>query len=227
MPVRLLVGANGPSGEVQEHHRFGEPDSHAKRVVRAIPALPKTALFFQRVNILPSEPLSHVRYEVRLNTLEATQKLRRLDEVVLFLGVSVEKFIITIEDKIVVIEQLHVKWRRSAANQSCRRAHGVMFMPDVGRNREDTALLPLEGLLSAVFVPHGSGSLPFDDHDRLVKELAARDRLLSRRHFQNDRVIHHRIGQIDKRAVGVSSLPKTQANLSTVFDKETRVNRDT
>ena len=70
MPVRLLVGANGPSGEVQEHHRFGEPDSHAKRVVRAIPALPKTALFFQRVNILPSEPLSHVRYEVRLNTLE-------------------------------------------------------------------------------------------------------------------------------------------------------------
>jgi len=70
VPVCLLVRARGPSGKVQEHHRLGKPDSHAERVMRAIPALPKTALFFQRVNILPGEPLAHVRYKVRLDTLE-------------------------------------------------------------------------------------------------------------------------------------------------------------
>ena len=89
---------------MQEHHRLGKPDSHAERVVRTISALPKTTLFFQRVYILPSEPLSHVRYEVRLDTLEAAQEFRRLGKVVLFLGVAIEKFMVTVEEKIVVIE---------------------------------------------------------------------------------------------------------------------------
>jgi hypothetical protein len=99
-------------------------------------------------------------------------------------------------------------------------------MPDIGRDREDTALLPLEGFLPAVFVPHRSSSLALDDHDRLVKQLAARDGLFFRRHFQNHGVVDDRVGQIDERAVGVSISPKTQPNFSQVFDKETRMDRD-
>src|SRR4029453_15349286 len=71
VPVRLLVGTNGPSGKVQEHHGPGKPEAHAKRVMGAIAALPETALFLQRVNILPGEPLPHVGDEIRLDSLEA------------------------------------------------------------------------------------------------------------------------------------------------------------
>jgi hypothetical protein len=101
-----------------------------------------------------------------------------------------------------------------------------MLVPDVGRDRENAPLLPLEGFFSAFFVPHRSGSLALDDHDRLVKELAAGDGLSPRRHFQNHGVVHDCVGQIDECAVGVSRFPKIHPNLSQVFDKETRVNRN-
>ena len=101
-----------------------------------------------------------------------------------------------------------------------------MLVKDIGRDREDTARLPFESPLTAVFVPHGSRPLAVDDHHRLVEQLAAGHGFFAAWDFQNHGVVDDRVGQIDERAVGVARLPVPDRNFSQVFDKKPGVDRD-
>src|SRR6266545_1471007 len=159
---------------MKEHHRLGKSDAHAVSVLSAVAALLEAALFFQSIDVFPGEPLAHVGDEVGLNAVKAAQNLRRFYEIIFFFGEAIEELIIAIEDKIVVVEELHIKRRRGAGYQARRLVHGIMLVKDVGWNREDAAGLPFESPLTAIFVPHGSRPLTVDDHHRLVEQLAAR-----------------------------------------------------
>src|SRR3989449_9899591 len=112
--MRLLVCAGGPARKMKEHHRLGKSDAHAVSVLSAVAALLESALFFQSVDGFPCEPLAHVGDEVGRDAVKAAQNLRRFDEIIFFFSEAIEELVLAIEDKIVVVEELHVKRRRGA-----------------------------------------------------------------------------------------------------------------
>ena len=143
------------------------------------------------------------------------------------LRVALEKMKIVAEDKFFIVKELHIKRRRSDAQKPRLRVHGVVLVPNIGRNCKGRSYLPFEGFFAAVVVPQSGGSLAFDDDGYFIKQLPSRRGSLRGRDFQNVGVIELGSGKINERAVGIARAPKFNGNYARVFHKEARMNGNT
>ena len=72
-------------------------------------------------------------------------------------------------------------------------SHRIVLVKNIGRDREDAALLPLKSPLLAVLVPHGGRALAIDDHYGFVENLAAWRGLFAAGDFQDHGIVDHRV----------------------------------
>src|SRR5262249_55548044 len=91
-------------------------------------------------------------------------------------------------------------------------AGGVeVLVRGVERDREDRALLPLEGDLRALVVPHAGRAAAVEDVDHLLEELALRRELLAGRDLADVRVVRRARGVVvEEDALAAAARPRLQ-----------------
>ncbi len=111
--------------------------------------------------------------------------------VFLFRRKAVGKNEIVVENEIEIVKQVHHERRAGYGKKPDR---GVSLPVEVlvlcvQRNREQAARMPLEGLLLAISLPHGSGAMSLENIDHLFIKMLLRFQLCSRRDFADIAVV--------------------------------------
>src|SRR3989338_8106810 len=102
-----------------------------------------------------------------------------------------------------------------------------VLVPDIERQRDQTPLLPLEGLFGPFVVPYRRRPAPLEDIDQLLVNLSLGIQALAGSYLANigagrlSRPFH-----INKSAIASSSIPMADGNLSKVLDEKTLNYRD-
>src|SRR4249919_1131074 len=104
---------------------------------------------------------------------------------------AIGKHEIVVENEVEIMKQVHHERRAGDGKISDR---GVSLTIEVlvfcvQRNREQAARMPLEGLLLAISLPYGSGSMSAQNIDHLFIKMFLRFQLASRRDFADITVI--------------------------------------
>src|SRR5215471_919831 len=105
---------------------------------------------------------------------------------------AVEERIVTVKNKINVVEQVHHETaiRHGKITRRLAATRIEMLVVRVDGNSEQTSWSPFEGLLLAILLPHRSGAIAFGHVDHLFIEMFLRLGLAPRRNLANITVIH-------------------------------------
>src|SRR5262245_50307101 len=140
--------------------------------------------------------------------------------IAVFAAESIHKRKLIVEDKVQIAEAVDHLRRISQRNIACRLASRniEVLMPRVERRREEASLLPLEGLLLGSFVPHRGCSAAFENIDQLLKYIALRFALPSRRDLTNiGTACTPGSDQLNKGTEDADTPPKHHRNRAEIF----------
>src|SRR4030095_14995765 len=171
----------------------------------------------------------NVRNEIRIPSAVAFDDSAFAAEISLFAAEAIGECEGIVENKIQITKPIN-HHRRICKRDESRRLISLnvkMLAPGVERRRKHTALLPFEGLLTAVFGPNTGRAAPFDHVNQLLEQIALRQSLPLRRDFAYVTVTTAPgTKQIDKCA-GISlPFPHPHLDLAQVIDDKPLINRN-
>src|ERR1700756_424659 len=131
-----------------------------------------------------------IRYEVHRH-LESPDLSLAAEIVFVLRRKAIGKNEIVVKNEIEIVKQIHHERRAGDGKIS----DGGVSLPievlilSVQRNRKQTPRMPLEGLLFAISLPHGSGSVSAENIDHLFIKVFLRFQFASRRDFADVTVV--------------------------------------
>src|SRR3989442_1674110 len=168
-----------------------------------------------------------VRHEVHRH-LESPDLSLAAEVVFLFRRKAVGKNEIVVENEIEIVKQVHHE-RRAGYGKKPDRGVSLpieVLVLGVQRNREQAARMPFEGVLPAVFLPYGSGSMSVQNIDHLFIKMFLRFQLCSRRDFAHITVVGSAGAfKVDKRSHAAFIIPRRFMEFSVILDEECVVAR--
>src|SRR5438093_4080740 len=169
-----------------------------------------------------------VRHEVHRH-LESPHLSLAAEIVFLFRRKAVGKNEIVVENEIEIVKQVHHE-RRAGYGKKPDRGVSLpieVLVLCVQRNREQAARVPLEGLLLAISLPYGSGSVSVQNIDHLFIKMFLWFQCCSRRDFADITVVGSAGAfKVDKCPQATFEIPRCDLDLAQIFDKKPSVDWD-
>src|SRR5437899_2448423 len=169
-----------------------------------------------------------VRHEVHRH-LESPDLSLAAEVVFLFRRKAVGKNEIVVENEIEIVKQVHHE-RRAGYGKKPDRGVSLpieVLVLGVQRNREQAARMPFEGVLPAVFLPYGSGSMSVQNIDHLFIKMFLRFQLCSRWDFAHITVVGSAGAfKVDKRSHAAFIIPGRNLKFTEILDEKSAVDGD-
>ena len=169
--------------------------------------------------------VDRVRHEIRRQQKALLLALGA--EIIRLAGEAVLEVVFGVEDEIDVLVEIDHRRRVGDGDVARRLLAGAveMLVVAIERNREQRAVLPLEGDAGAGVVPHRGRAAAAQHQDHLLVELAVRDQALARRNFHHVAVVRGARGVvIEEHGIAAAARPGLELDGAQVLHIERRDN---